>query len=228
MTASRGTDNQSAEARRAMLADLLRARAQSPREADRPAANSLSENQRGMWFLQQLAPTSAAYNVAFAVSIVSPLDVEALREALQRLVDRHAILRTTYRLEGGVPVQVVNGQKPIDFASVPAAQWDDDELRRRVAAATQEPFDLERGPVSRARLFVVRAVHVLPLVFHHIASTVVHVAVPDELRTAYQAAAGGDRAAAAAPATEYRDFVRWQAEMLRRTMSAAHGTSIRR
>jgi amino acid adenylation domain-containing protein len=213
MTTSRDTGHPSAEARRAMLAELLRARA---RPAEGPEASALSENQRGMWFLHHLAPTSAAYNIAVAISIVSPVKVEALRAALQRLVDRHAVLRTTYRLEGGVPVQVVNGPQPIDFASVPAAQWDDAELRFRVTAATQEPFDLERGPVSRARLFVRSdTAQVLLLVFHHIAFDGWSVWLfLDELRTAYQAASAGDQTVPAPPAAEYRDFVRWQGAML--------------
>jgi amino acid adenylation domain-containing protein len=215
MTGSRDVESRTADARRAMLAELLRTRARQTR--DRGAGGTpLSENQRGMWFLNQLAPTSAAYNIAFAVSILSPLDIEALRAALQSLVDRHAILRTTYRLEAGVPVQVVNAAQPIDFACVDAARWDDGELRRRVAAATQEPFDLESGPVSRTRLFARSdGTHVLLLVFQHIAfdgwSTWLLL---DELRSAYQRAAAGDRTVPPPPAADYRDFGRWQAELL--------------
>ncbi len=211
MTGSRDTDHGAAEARRAMLADLLRTRAQ-PAMGGGP----LSENQRAMWFLRQLAPTSAAYNIAFAVSIRSVVNVEALAAALQSLVDRHAALRTTYRLEAGAPVQVVHGHGPSGFAHVEAAGWDDDELRRRVAAAIQEPFDLENGPVSRVRLFTRSdTAHVLLLSFHHIAFDGWSMWVfLDELRYAYQAAAAGRRTSLPPPAAEYRDFVRWQAEML--------------
>jgi amino acid adenylation domain-containing protein len=210
----------SADARRAILAKMLGARALGVVPRDR-----LSENQRGMWFVRQLAPTSAAYNIAFAITIRSQVDVEALRKALQGLVDRHAILRTTYSIDAGEPLQVVHAHQAITFGQESAAERDDRALRDRVSEVIQEPFDLDHGPVLRTRLFTrSETCHVFLLVVHHIAfdgwSTWLLL---DELRALYQAAAAGSVALLPPPACEYRDFVQWQADLL----SGEHGTRAR-
>ncbi len=200
-----------ADARRAALAEMLRARAEIGGRS-----GALSENQRGMWFLHQLAPTSAAYNIAFAIRIGARIDVEALRKALQALADRHSMLRTTYAAGGGEPVQCVHAGLSVAFEQEAAAQLDDAALKARVDAVIQEPFDLEHGPVLRARLFTRSdAEHVFLLVVHHIAfdgwSTWLLL---DELRALYQAAATNCIASLARPGSEYRDFVRWQTALL--------------
>src|ERR1044071_2468575 len=53
----------------------------------------LSHNQQALWFLHQLAPESAAYNIGFAIGIRSPLDVAALYRVFQELLRRHGVLR---------------------------------------------------------------------------------------------------------------------------------------
>ncbi len=191
----------SADARRAALAEMLRARAHSAVSRDR-----LSENQRGMWFVRQLAPTSAAYNIAFAITIRSQVDVEALRKALQALVDRHASLRTTYTIHAGEPVRIVHAHQAVAFGQESAADWDDPALSDRVSEVIQEPFDLDHGPVLRTRLFTrSETCHVFLLVVHHIAfdgwSTWLLL---DELRALYKAAAARSVALLPRPACEVR------------------------
>lgn len=208
-----------AEARRALLADLLRQRAHSAGAQAPPSESQqapLSENQRAMWFLRQLAPASAAYNMAFAGSIDGAVDVDALRHALQALVDRHAVLRTTYRLHAGEPVQFVEPHQELAFERIDAAGWDDERVQRAVAGAVENPFDLEHGPVAIARLFTRSPhSHVMLLTVHHIAFDGWSMwIVLDELRAAYRAAAAGEPIALPRPGTEYRDFVRWQTELL--------------
>ena len=68
--------------RRALLAELLRKRA-----SERLPFHPLSDNQQGIWFLCQLAPESAIYNVSFAGRIRSDVDVPAFRRAFQALVE---------------------------------------------------------------------------------------------------------------------------------------------
>ena len=63
----------------------------------------LSFSQRSLWFVNQEAPDSAAYNVSFAARIVSSLDVAAVRQALQALCDRHGSLRVTFPIVDGSP-----------------------------------------------------------------------------------------------------------------------------
>src|ERR1700719_2799998 len=103
----------SPEERRALLAKLLRKEA-----SESQSFQPLSYNQQGIWFLYQLAPESAVYNVNFAARIASDLNVPALRRALQTLVDRHPSLRTTFPARSGKPVQQVQDHLKVHFEEV--------------------------------------------------------------------------------------------------------------
>src|SRR5205085_953589 len=118
----------------------------------------------------RLDPRSSAYTIAQAARVAEPLDVERLRLAFQRLLDRHAILRTRYPERDGAPVQVVDERAPVAVALREARGADESALRELVAAAAAEPFDLERGPVLRVTVFR-RAPddHVVLLTVHHVA-----------------------------------------------------------
>ncbi|MGH9760590.1 MAG: phosphopantetheine-binding protein, partial [Blastocatellia bacterium] len=68
---------------------------------------SLSRGQAALWFLHQLAPESAGYNVVGAVRVLGGVDVAALKRAFQRIVDRHSSLRVQFKSAGGAPRQVI-------------------------------------------------------------------------------------------------------------------------
>lgn len=116
---------------------------------DRP----LSSGQRALWFLHRLAPTSAAYNIAFTARILSAVDVGALRRAFQQLVDRHAALRSSFPDVRGEPRQHVDPQVPVPFEVDDVGGWTEDRILAAVAAEIARPFDLAMGPMLRVRLF---------------------------------------------------------------------------
>lgn len=87
------------EKRRLLTERLLR----PPRVREFP----LSFSQQRLWFLEQLVPGSAAYNVPTAVRIHGPLDLGVWRRSCDEIVRRHAALRTTFAEVGGRPVQRV-------------------------------------------------------------------------------------------------------------------------
>ncbi len=201
----------SAGEKRALLAQLLRKQA-----AGAELHFPLSYNQQGIWFLYQLAPESAVYNVNFAARITSELNVPALRRALQVLVDRHPALRTTFPGHLGKPVQRIHAHQTLQFEEVDGAAWSEAELNSRLIAEAYRPFDLERGPLLRVRL-VTRSAreHMLLLVVHHIVIDFWSLAVLlNELGVIYPAQCAGVKAALPPLATDYTDYVRWQAEML--------------
>lgn len=177
---------------------------------------SLSQGQHGLWFLFKLAPESAAYNLAFTARIRSPLNVTALQQACQRLIDRHPTLRTTYGQEDGAPFQEIHPFQALEFTEIDASAWDEETLRREAIAVYQRPFNLESGPVLRATLLTKSAEdRVFLLAIHHIAVDGVSFGILlDELQQLYLAAAL-DRPISL-PAIEYRytDFLQWQQDLL--------------
>jgi NRPS condensation-like uncharacterized protein len=115
-----------------------------------------SYSQQRLWFLDQLQPGSAAYNVPTAARLEGPLDVASLERAFNEVVARHEALRTTFASEAGVPVQVVAPALKIplvveDLSAVPPAERQA-ALARSLAAAAATHFDLKVGPLVRVLL----------------------------------------------------------------------------
>ncbi|HEV8581878.1 MAG TPA: amino acid adenylation domain-containing protein [Thermoanaerobaculia bacterium] len=185
-------------------------------EGEEEAEHPLSHGQRALWFLHQLDPASAAYNVPAAVTIEGELDTAALRRAFQALADRHATLRSSFAAPLGEPVQRVQPRVEISFVEENASRWGAETLAERLAGEAERPFDLATGPLLRVHLFArSKQEHVLLVVMHHIVTDFWSQAVLfGELGELYQAELAGEPAALVEPALRYSDFVRWQKEML--------------
>ena len=140
------------------------------RPVARPAVLPLSFAQERMWFLNQLDPGGAAYNMPWAVRLTGDLDVAALQAALADVAGRHESLRTLFPDAGGVPRQQI-----LDPDRRPAGarrhQVTEAELDAAVAGAARAGFDLAAEVPWRAHVFTVSdQEHVLVLVVHHIVS----------------------------------------------------------
>ena len=206
---SKNTADLTAAEKRALLAQLLQKKASSR------CLLPLSSGQQALWFLYELAPQSWAYNVLFTGRIRSHVDIPALRRAFQALTHRHPILRTTYTTRDGRPVQQVHEQFEVHFEETDTSAWSQNELNNRLIEEARRPFDLERGPVLRVKLFTVASTeHILLLTVHHIAVDFWSLTVLlDELRVLYPAQIG-TQALLPPLDLQYTDYVRWQAKML--------------
>jgi amino acid adenylation domain-containing protein len=189
-----------------------------PEVGDHP----LSRGQQALWYLHQLAPESAAYNISHALQLSGPLDGSAMKRAWQALVERHPALRTVFPASGGIPTQRIRPRGEVDFAEEDARALGPERLATRLEEEAGRPFDLERGPLLRVRLLQ-RGVdeHVLLVVIHHIAADLWSLSVlARELRLLLAAQATGTPPQA--PVTHHcGDYARWEAERLRGPRGAA-------
>ena len=202
---------------RAALAEPTSAALSRTSGQEMNGAHPLSYGQRALWFLQQLAPTSAAYNIANAVRIRSEIDIPALRQAFQMLIDRHASLRTTFTTMHGEPVQKVVERHEVFFQVEDVSSWSDADIHARLVAESHRPFGLEHGPLLRISLFTSAArEHILLLVVHHIIADLWSLTVlMHELDVLYPAARAGTTSLPLLPLdVSYIDYVRWQTERL--------------
>lgn len=153
-----------AEDRRKLLARLLRQQARSQVITAAP-----SVAQRGVWFMQQMAPHPAAYHIASSLRITSPLDSACAEAALQRLVDRHAMLRTTFHYTGNDLEMRISGGGEAEVIEIDARGWDDRAIRAAAKGVIDRPFNLISGPLVRMTLFRREPDdHVLLFVMHHL------------------------------------------------------------
>jgi amino acid adenylation domain-containing protein len=177
-----------------------------------------SFGQRRMWLLAEMDPGEPTYNITWALWLDGALEVSALQQAWDAALTRHEALRTTFRNESGVPVQVIEDEPdapPLLVTSVEQLPPGEREkaaltLTGRLASA---PFDLATGPLVRAVLVrLAPDAHVLAVVMHHIVADGWSFRILfDELSADYEAISrGGDPAGE--PPIQYADFAIWQLE----------------
>ncbi|WP_369986956.1 amino acid adenylation domain-containing protein [Pseudomonas xanthosomatis] len=171
---------------------------------------ALSYAQERQWFLWQLEPQGSAYNLPVALRLGGQLDVAALAEAFNGLIARHESLRTRIEVVDGQPRQVIDLPVALALAAQPLAPGAD--LQALLAAEIARPFDLQRGPLLRVRLFAVAPdEHVLLLVQHHVISDAWSMQLMvEELVAGYRAACGHAQAPRPALQVQYADYAAWQ------------------
>src|SRR5881394_1296457 len=85
------------------------------RQSQAPRRTPLSLAQRRLWFLEQMEPNSALYNMQHVARLRGPLEIEALQQALQAVVNRHESLRTRIALRDGEPWQVITDDVRVEL-----------------------------------------------------------------------------------------------------------------
>ncbi|MGO2751280.1 MAG: amino acid adenylation domain-containing protein [Pseudoclavibacter sp.] len=168
--------------------------AANPRVAGEPLP--LSPGQARLWFLNRLAPTSGDYNVVLSARLDGALDLEAMAGAVDDLVARHEILRTTYPEVDGAPVQRIHEPE--------------DGVLDHERIDTTTGFDLTRQLPLRAGLSPLgEESWLLEIVLHHIATDGASLApLAHDLATAYTARRGGSAALQRPLPSQFADFAR--------------------
>ena len=174
-----------------------------------------------MWFIDQFAPGSPSYNMAYAFQLTGTLNVAALERSFNEIVRRHESLRTTFAADDGVPVQVIAPSLTMTLPVITVSAESRDARRheavRLAGEHAREPFDLTKGPLLRCRLLKYGGDEYLLLIaVHHIVNDGWSWSVLfSELSVLYQDFC--DERAATVPdlPLQYGDFARWQADRLR-------------
>jgi amino acid adenylation domain-containing protein len=198
-----------------MRSGLAPGLAQPLEKSGRAAGYPLSFSQERFWFVSQQMPESTAFHMPLALRLKGVINVAALQAAFTSVIGRHEILRTTFRGTLTGVEACVHDAMPIEIQRVKptkAALSDELALERQLALLTQEPFDLERGPLIRVSLIEIgRDESVLLIVMHHIVGDQWSFAVlARELAHFYRTALGEDTTPLPPLAIQYADFAAWQ------------------
>ncbi|MEU9350977.1 condensation domain-containing protein [Streptomyces griseoloalbus] len=162
--------NQRLDDRRARLVEALRAQRRTLASERLP----LTATQQGIWIAEQLSPGVSGYHDTAVLRMDGPLDTEALRLAFGDARAVHEAMRCRVVETDGEPLQSFDAPAPdVAYSDLGAVgpQTRGARVERLAALAATEPFDLEAGPLWRARLVRLSAdEHVLILVVHHLIS----------------------------------------------------------
>jgi amino acid adenylation domain-containing protein len=180
----------------------------------------LSFAQQRLWFIDQLHPQTALYNLPLALRLTGRLHLPALNQTFAHLIARHESLRTSFTAVDGAPRQVIHPAQPVSIPLIDlrrlTAQQRPVVCEQLLRAAAGEPFDLSSGPLLR--MLLVRQgeeEHVALLLMHHIISDGWSLGVlVREVTEMYEAYAAGREPELAELEVQYSDYAAWQREWL--------------
>jgi amino acid adenylation domain-containing protein len=177
----------------------------------------LSFAQERMWFLEQMSPGGAAYNIAGSVRLKGDLDREALKKSLQEIIRRHEILRTSFFEAGGRPLQEIHLQVKFQFQEKDLRDAAiEDQISTELTKAAKQEFVLGEPGLLRVHLLqVAEREHVLALVMHHIIADGWSIGVLiRELKELYEACREQRPTLLPELEIQYVDYASWQRELL--------------
>jgi amino acid adenylation domain-containing protein len=214
----------------AALIDDLRS---AGKARDAPAISHASRNQplplsfaqERVWIDSQTLQNSRAYVSSVQYRVEGRLNVEALRESMNIVAQRHEILRTSFSEGADGPVQHIEGSADAPFSYVDLAGRNDAD--EHVCALLDE--DARRGlHITEPSLMRTKVIRLRPN--EHMVSVLTHHIVSDgwswqnylrELAEVYQAKVEGeDIPPSRAGPLQYADYAAWQRQALAPTSSA--------
>jgi amino acid adenylation domain-containing protein len=183
----------------------------------REAPLPLSFAQERLWFIDQLEPGSATYNIPGGVQLTGRLQVAALEQSLRQMVQRHEVFRTSFVEFDGRPVQEISALTRLDLPLVDLRGLSTTEQQaqaeRLARAEARRSFDLSRAPLLRVSLLrLTDEQYQLLFTMHHIVSDGWSMSVlVKEVAGLYEAYLNGKPSTLPQLQIQYGDYAVWQA-----------------
>ncbi len=176
----------------------------------------LSFAQQGLWFINQLTPDTPTYNIPIVINFKGCINLTPLQDSLNEIIRRHEVLRTSFTVENGQPVQVVNQAVPVTLAVEDLCSLSENErtqeTQRLAIEFAQQPFDLSCQSLLRAKVLNLndKSYHLFVTLHHIIADGWSIGILIKELAALYEAFSTGKLSPLPELPIQYRDFVNWQ------------------
>jgi len=176
----------------------------------------LSLAQQRLWFLERLQETGASNHIPVAYKISGELDASLLEQAINMVIERHEILRTSFFYdESHGPLQRIHPASPIGIKNINIEpDMDYEELSRAITEDVQKEFDLEKPTLFRASLFTTSGEdQILLFVLHHIISDGLSISIlVNEISHFYNNLKKEDSTSLSELSIQYADYSAWQRE----------------
>lgn len=180
------------------------------------ASYQLSNAQRRLWLTEQVSKEKLLFNGVGVYFFNGKLDKEIFKKALDELISKYEILRTTFKLEEGQPVQVIDSQLAIE--SIYNSEKSEGGVDLKALAeqlSTEElsrEFDLENGPLINARLIEKNEEeHLFVFSIHHIITDgwSMHIILREVCRL-YNTLTSNGQVSEEPLRIQYKDFAEWE------------------
>jgi amino acid adenylation domain-containing protein len=193
---------------------------------DRSLPYQISPLQERLWFMERLNLGEPAYNEVEAVRLCGDLNINALEQAMNTVVGRHEVLRTTIHTIDGRAVAKVRDcyrvrLKVVDISAMPATDRES-EIQRLLTSEPRIPYHLEEEPAIRATLIRMGAnEHLFILMMHHLICDWSSLGVFwRELSAVYRSNCRNEPVALPALSLQYGDYAVWARQQLTETALA--------
>jgi amino acid adenylation domain-containing protein len=180
----------------------------------------LSFSQKGLWFIDRINPNSSTYNIPVVINLHGCVDLTVLQKCLNEVIRRHEILRTSFTVLNGQPVQVVNQNVTLTLADKDLRSLKTSDCIHTIQNLTTElarqPFDLSSKSLIRAKCVQIsdEDYHLI-IVLHHIVADGWSIGILlEELVALYEKFALGKPSPLSELSIQYKDFVNWQQKCL--------------
>ncbi|HHL31258.1 MAG TPA: hypothetical protein ENJ41_01645, partial [Oceanospirillales bacterium] len=176
----------------------------------------LSSGQKGLWFLHQINPLSARYNVPVTFKITNDLELTDLEKLLNVFINRHTLMHSGFYLRNGQPIRKILTKARINLDRVDVSLLSYKELCQNIKKQTESAFDLQQAPLLRASVLDgYKSSRILLLVFHHLVFDGASLKLLiDELNLIHQAI-NAETTDLPALAFDFHDYTEWQQQWLR-------------
>ncbi|NOK63913.1 MAG: hypothetical protein GFH27_549391n2 [Chloroflexi bacterium AL-W] len=180
----------------------------------------LSFAQQRLWFIEQLQPGLATYNMSHALHLSGSTNIAAVKASFRHIIERHEVLRTTFALVDDQPMQIIAPELRLDIPLIDLSNLES-SIREDVTATLIHdealcPFDLEQGPLLRVNLIRLdQQQHILILSQHHIVTDAWSLDILSREFTAFYDGLRKHQVVELPPLPiQYADYAVWQRQWL--------------
>lgn len=181
----------------------------------------IATSQNGLWFMSQLLPDSALYNVPWQFTLKGKLDRSSFEIALNEIIRRHSVLQSTLKLIEGQPCMIIDRKLSISMIQYDMRHWQgkklEFEIEKYLKEKSSEPFDLSIAPLIRSYILQIKENEYIVLTnIHHIIFDGWSLEIfMKEWSTIYNSLVHQQPVSLNKIVSDYFDYSMWQAELIR-------------
>lgn len=184
----------------------------------------LSDSQQRIWFAEKIDGVGSAYNIVSALRLAGNLNYSAIAAAINEVVKRHEVLRSSFYERDGLPVQAFKEHSLFELSIIPVngnvAPQQQKEINEFILAESKKKFDLQNGPLFKVILLKVSEIeHILVSVLHHIVADGWSLEVLEtEIAVLYNSFLNNTPANLADLPVQYKDYIYWNKRRLEQAL----------